>query len=79
MKNKIATTICLILILLPLSVWAQTASEKGLEIAQEAERRDTGWVDQIAGLQMILRNRCHGAQLPARFPTLFRSRFAPKH
>ncbi|MEH6357352.1 MAG: outer membrane lipoprotein-sorting protein [Pseudomonadales bacterium] len=30
---------------------------KGLAIAQEADRRDTGWVDQISDLKMILRNK----------------------
>ena len=55
MNKTIATTICLIL--LPLSAWAQTAEERGLEIAKHADQMDTGWVDQIAGLEMILRNR----------------------
>lgn len=35
---------------------AETAEEKGLAIAIEADQRDTGWVDQVADLQMILRN-----------------------
>ncbi len=35
--------------------------QRGLEIAMEAERRDTGWGDQQAELQMILRNR-HGQE-----------------
>lgn len=30
---------------------------KGLAIAQEADRRDTGWVDQLSDLKMILRNQ----------------------
>jgi len=30
---------------------------KGLAIAQEADRRDTGWVDQLSDLKMILRNK----------------------
>lgn len=30
---------------------------KGLAIAQEADRRDTGWVDQVSDLKMILRNK----------------------
>ncbi len=37
------------------------AEEKGHEIAIEADRRDQGWQDQKADLQMILRNR-HGQQ-----------------
>jgi hypothetical protein len=35
--------------------WAD--EQKGLEIATEVERRDTGWGDSRASLQMILRNR----------------------
>jgi hypothetical protein len=38
---------------------AETAEEKGLAIAQEADRRDQGWGDSRAELQMILSNR-HG-------------------
>jgi outer membrane lipoprotein-sorting protein len=47
----------LILLSLPLSVLAQTAQERGLEIALEADRRDTGFHDFTASMQMILRNR----------------------
>ena len=36
---------------------AQTPEEKGLAIATEMDRRDTGWGDQQAEMQMILRNR----------------------
>ena len=35
--------------------------ERGLEIAQEADQRDTGWGDQQADLEMILRNS-HGEE-----------------
>lgn len=31
--------------------------EKGLAIAEEADRRDTGWVDQYSDMKMILRNK----------------------
>ncbi|MCW9025615.1 MAG: outer membrane lipoprotein-sorting protein [Gammaproteobacteria bacterium] len=44
-------------LLIPFVVIAQTAEEKGLAIAQEADKRDTGWKDQAAVLHMILRNR----------------------
>ena len=37
--------------------WAQTAEEKGLEIAREAENRDTGWGDSRADMKMTLFNR----------------------
>lgn len=33
------------------------AAARGLEIAEQAERRDSGWGDQRATLEMILRNR----------------------
>ena len=48
----------LLLLTLPAAeIAAQTAEEKGLAIAVEADRRDMGWVDQHADLKMILRNR----------------------
>lgn len=40
---------------------AQTPEEKGLEIAKQADARDTGWGDQKASLKMVLRNR-HGQE-----------------
>lgn len=48
-------------IFLPTLATAETPEEKGLTIAQEADRRDTGWQDQTASLEMILRNR-HGQE-----------------
>ena len=39
------------------SALAETAQEKGLAIAVEADRRDTGWSDQVAAMEMILRNK----------------------
>jgi hypothetical protein len=47
------------LALCPPSLRAQTPEEKGLAIAREADRRDSGWGDSQAGLRMVLRNR-HG-------------------
>jgi len=48
----------LALLILPVTlVMAETAEEKGLRIAEESERRDTGWNDQTANLLMILRNK----------------------
>ncbi|MDT8385689.1 MAG: outer membrane lipoprotein-sorting protein [Gammaproteobacteria bacterium] len=46
---------------LPLLAMAQTPEQRGLEIAIEADRRDTGWQDQTASLEMVLRNR-HGQE-----------------
>lgn len=36
---------------------AETPEEKGLAIAREADRLDTGWVDHSADLEMILSNK----------------------
>ncbi len=41
------------------AAYAQTPEEKGLAIANEADTRDTGWTDQIADMNMILKNK-HG-------------------
>lgn len=57
-KNWIVIAMCA---WLPLSAIAQTAEERGLAIAMEADKRDTGWSDQTAALKMILRNR-HGEE-----------------
>lgn len=47
-----------LLLILPLEfALAETPEEKGLAIAVEADKRDTGWVDQSAELEMILRNK----------------------
>ena len=45
--------------LFPAETFALTAEEKGLEIAKEADRRDTGWGDYTATMTMVLYNR-HG-------------------
>lgn len=36
---------------------AQTPEQRGLEIAQEADRRDSGFIDSKADLTMLLKNR----------------------
>lgn len=36
---------------------AMTAEQRGLEISQEAKRRDTGWGDMATQMTMILRNK----------------------
>jgi len=46
-----------ILCLLPLSAGAETPEEKGLAIAQEADRRDEGFGDFTSNLEMILKNK----------------------
>ena len=45
-----------VLISVPLSVLAQTAEEKGLEIAKQADARDDGFGDSSVNLLMELRN-----------------------
>jgi outer membrane lipoprotein-sorting protein len=50
--------LCLLILLgLSLNVAAQTPEEKGLEIAIEADRRETGFHDSMASMRMLLRNR----------------------
>ncbi|NIN35938.1 MAG: outer membrane lipoprotein-sorting protein [Gammaproteobacteria bacterium] len=50
--------IILPLILLSPEITAgETPEEKGLAIAIEAERRDTGWKNQLSDMEMILRNK----------------------
>ncbi|MBL4698745.1 MAG: outer membrane lipoprotein-sorting protein, partial [Phycisphaerales bacterium] len=39
------------------TVLAQSAQQKGLEIAKELDRRDLGWGDSTATLKMVLKNR----------------------
>lgn len=38
-------------------VVAQTAEQKGLEIATKSDQRDSGWKSMTAEMEMILRNR----------------------
>ena len=40
-----------------LSAFGQSAEERGLQIAMEADRRDQGWGDSTADMTMVLRNR----------------------
>ncbi len=47
----------LVFTLLPIAVAAESPEEKGLTIIQEADRRDTGWVDLKAELKMVLKNK----------------------
>jgi len=47
----------MIIALLPLGVLAETAEEKGLALIQEADQRDTGWIDSKASMKMVLKNK----------------------
>lgn len=55
MKKKWILSILLTLLLN--NVFAETPEEKGLAIAIEADKRDSGWTDQIADMSMILKNK----------------------
>ncbi len=61
MKTKRLILIGLLLSLAAFDALAETASEKGLALAREADSRDTGWGDMTATLTMVLRNR-HGQE-----------------
>lgn len=50
-------TLLLLSILYSHNAAAETPEERGLSIAVEMDKRDTGWSDQRANMQMILRNR----------------------
>ena len=58
---KVLLPIVLLAITLGHDAHAQTPEEKGLAIAREMDRRDSGWKDQRANLVMTLRNR-HGQE-----------------
>ena len=51
----------MLLCLLPVSLLAETPEEKGLAIAQESDRRDSGFRSYTNDVQMILKNK-HGQQ-----------------
>ncbi|MCW8328712.1 outer membrane lipoprotein-sorting protein [Photobacterium sp. SDRW27] len=57
--RKMRVVVLFLTLLLPITVTAVTPEQKGLEIAREADRRDSGWNDSESKLTMILRNR-HG-------------------
>ncbi len=59
--KRLFLILTLSLFLLPLSVTAETPEEKGLAIAKEADRRDTGFEDLTANMLMILKNK-HGQE-----------------
>ena len=54
---KMLLTMLLLSILFSHNVAAESPEERGLAIAVEIDQRDTGWNDQRASMQMILRNR----------------------
>ncbi len=55
---NLRSTLCLLSALAVFSTAsAETPEEKGLAIAIEADKRDTGWLDQTANMRMILKNK----------------------
>lgn len=54
---KITSTLAILLSLLLNTAYAETPEEKGLAIAIEADTRDTGWTDQTANMNMVLKNK----------------------
>jgi outer membrane lipoprotein-sorting protein len=56
-----ALPLTLFLLWLPSAAPAETAAEKGLAIAREADRRDTGFGNYTAKMRMVLKNR-HGQE-----------------
>jgi len=51
----------LLVLLIPIFTLAETAAEKGLAIGIEADKRDSGYGDSTATMEMVLRNR-HGQE-----------------
>ena len=57
--KRLILSLIIPIFLFPLIATAESPEEKGLAIAREADRRDTGWGDSQSNLTMILKNR-HG-------------------
>jgi len=55
--KRLILPLLLLALPLPETALAETPEEKGLAIAIEADKRDTGWKDQKSDLNMTLRNR----------------------
>lgn len=55
-KHKLLSFIGFLIFATSASVLAQTAEERGLEIAKERKNRDLGWGDTVAEMSMVLRN-----------------------
>ena len=55
--KRVILPLLLLTVPLPNNVYAETPEEKGLAIAVEADKRDTGWKDQRSDMEMTLRNK----------------------
>jgi outer membrane lipoprotein-sorting protein len=60
-RITVVVTVIVALVAVSAAAMAQTPEDKGLAIAVEADRRDSGFHDQTAELEMVLRNR-HGEE-----------------
>jgi len=54
---KKISILSILLTLLLNTAYAESPEEKGLAIAVEADTRDTGWTDQVADMNMMLKNK----------------------
>jgi outer membrane lipoprotein-sorting protein len=61
MEEKMIRFLVLLALFFPAVALAGTPEERGLEIAKETDRRDTGFADFTVQMEMILRNR-HGEE-----------------
>ena len=52
-----STIVAVVVSLLPCVPVAETAEEKGLAIAVEADKRDEGFSDSTANMTMVLKNK----------------------
>ncbi len=57
LMKQLMVPVAFAMMVLPMSVVAQTPEEKGLSIAQESDVRDTGWGNSQAKMKMVLRNK----------------------
>ena len=65
---RLAIVVSLMMCVLAARAWAETAEEKGLRIAIEADDQDTGFGDSEVTMVMVLRNR-HGEESVRDFRT----------
>ncbi len=57
--KTLRTMLASLVVLLAFQAHGQTPEERGRAIAEEADRQDLGWHDNMANMRMLLRNR-HG-------------------
>ena len=57
MKDFLKLGALALALLISFGTAAETPEEKGMAIAVESDKRDTGWIDQVADLTMLLKNK----------------------